>query len=48
VVEWVVVVPPVLFVVLVEEIDHGCHTKTAMRIAIKTTTTMPTAAAPPP
>ena len=30
------------------ELDHGCHTKTAMRIAIRTTMTMPSAAAPPP
>src|SRR5579884_2731768 len=28
--------------------DHGCQTKIAMRIAISTTITMPTAAAPPP
>jgi hypothetical protein len=48
VVECVVVLPPEEFVVLVDDIDHGCQTKIAMRIAIRTMTTMPTAAALPP
>jgi hypothetical protein len=33
---------------LLVDVDHGCHTKMAIRIATRTITTMPSAAAPPP
>jgi hypothetical protein len=44
-----VVEPDVVLVPLdVAVVDQGCHTKTAMRIATRTITTMPIAAAPFP
>lgn len=38
----------VMVVFVVDVVDHGCHAKSAMRIATITTSVMPTAAPPPP